>query len=197
MTIDDARTLAALERFDAVNATDPSFLDDGGVRVPRELLLARHLEAWVLRVDPTPSLALRLAARSQHLGRFLLPRAAFPEGRLGYLSWRKEQGRVQSERAIEILRELGFDAEVQERVREILQKQGLKTNPDVQKMEDALCLSFLEHEFGPFVEKHDDDKVVDIVQKTWRKMSERGHALALTLPLTGRAKTLVERALSS
>lgn len=195
MSNEDSRVLVALERFDAVNATDPTLVEDGGERVPRELLFARRLEAWVQRVEPNPSLALRLAARCQHLGRFLLPRSSFPEGRVGYLAWRKEQGRVQSARAIAILRELGFAEDVQTSVQGILTKQGLKTNSDVQTMEDALCLSFLEHEFVPFLERVDDAKAVDIVQKTWRKMSERGHALALALPLGGRAQALVLRAL--
>jgi hypothetical protein len=81
-------------------------------------------------------------------------------------------------------------------VRAINLKEGLKTNPDNQTMEDALCLSFLEHEFAEFAAKHEDEKVVDIVQKTWRKMSERGHEVSLQLPLSGRAQVLVGRALS-
>jgi hypothetical protein len=95
-----------------------------------------------------------------------------------------------------VLRQLGFSESTIEQVRRINLKEGLKTNPDTQTMEDALCLSFLEHEFSDFAEKHPDDKVIDIVQKTWRKMSERAHELALGLPLEGRAKELVARALS-
>jgi hypothetical protein len=106
-------------------------------------------------------------------------------------------GRFHADQASQVLREVGFEEELIAAVREINMKLGLQSNPDTATMEDALCLSFLEHEFGEFCEKHEDDKVIDIVVKTWKKMTDRGHAQALKLPLAGRSLELVQRALTS
>jgi hypothetical protein len=124
-----------------------------------------------------------------------MPRSEYPEGRIGYLKWRKDLSRRHAELASQVLVDLGFESALIEQVRKINLKQELKSDPECQTMEDALCLSFLEHEYPSFVTKHEDEKVVDIVQKTWRKMSERGQQLALQLSLHGRAKDLVARAL--
>jgi len=182
-------------RFDAENAQDPHRVDDAGTMRPRELVQADRLEAWVKRLAPEASLALRLAARCQHLARYRIPRSDYGEGRIEYLKWRKDLARMHADLAGAILREEGFDDATLAQVRAINLKQDLKSNPDAQTMEDALCLSFLEHDFVPFIPRYEDDKVVDIVRKTWRKMSDRGHDAALKLPLEGRALELVKKAL--
>lgn len=187
----------AIEQFNALNAQDPSKLIVDGKTVPKELVAAERLEAWVLQLEPQASDALRLAARCQHLKRWSVPRSDYPEGRVGYLKWRKDLSKKHAELASNVLRELGAPETLIESLRSLNLKEGLKTNPDTQTIEDALCLSFLEHEFAEFANKHDDEKVVDIVQKTWRKMSERAHAAALGLPFHGRAKDLVGRALGA
>jgi hypothetical protein len=194
--MDPERLQAALARFDALNAEDPEHLVVGGSPRPRELVQAERLERWVLRLAPEASLPLRLAARCQHLQRWAIPRGSYPEGRLGYLKWRKDLAHLHAERAGAVLQELGFDAGVIAAVRAIQLKQGLKSNPDTQVMEDALCLAFLEHEFEAFAAKHDDAKIVDIVQKTWRKMSPAGHAHALALAFAPRSLELIQRALA-
>jgi uncharacterized protein DUF4202 len=186
----------ALEAFRAANSADPNTLLDGGQPRPKELVDAERLAAWVERLEPSASEALVLASHCQHLCRWQLPRSSFPDGRLGYLTWRKALARFHADRAAEILRSVGYGEALIEQVRQINLKSGLRTNPDVQTMEDALCLSFLEHELDEFSGKHADDKVVDIIRKTWGKMSERGHARALELPLSSRAASLVARALS-
>ena len=186
----------AHEQFDRMNAQDPKHIVVDGVSRPRELMLALWLYAWVEKVQPEASVPLRLAARCQHLMRFSFPRSDYPEGRVGYLKWRKDLSRKHADLASKVLYDVGFDPHLIEAVRQINLKQELKTNPDCQTMEDALCLSFLEHEYGEFCERHEEDKVIDIVQKTWRKMSKRGHDLALTIPLEGRAQQLIVRALS-
>ncbi len=187
----------ALQRFDALNAEDPRSLTVAGAERPRELVRADWLERWVLRLAPDASVPLRLAARSQHLQRWAIPREDYPEGRLGYLEWRKAVARHHAQLAATVLEELGLDATTRDALRAIQLKQGLKTNPDTQVMEDALCLSFLEHEFADFAEKYDDAKVIDIVRKTWRKMSAAGQAEALRLSLPDAARRLVEVALSA
>lgn len=187
----------AILRFNALNADDPNKIEVAGEERPRELVAAERLEAWVLRLNPQASDALRLAARSQHLKRWTLPRSDYPEGRVGYLKWRKDLSKKHAELSSKVLRELDASEDLIESVRALNLKEGLKTNQDTQTIEDALCLSFLEHEFSAFAEKHDDEKVIDIVQKTWRKMSDRAHAEALGIPLDGRAKDLVGRALGA
>jgi hypothetical protein len=192
----EAMVAEAHRRFDALNAEDPRSVEPDGAARPRELVHAEWLEAWVHRVVPAPSLALRLAARCQHLARFRIPRDDYPRDRAGYLTWRRDLARMHADLAGEILAELGFDVATREAVRRINLKKTIKQDAEVQAMEDALCLSFLEHDFVPFIDDYDDAKVIGIVRKTWAKMSERGHELALELPLSGRARNLVERALS-
>lgn len=185
----------AVQRFAAANGNDPSRVTDGKTSRPRELVQSERLARWVERLEPNASEPLRLAARCQHLERWKIPRSSYPDGRTGYLMWRKDLGRFHAERASEILRDVGYDDETIERVRGIVQKRSLKVEPDVQTMEDALCLSFLEDEIEDFAKKHSDEKVVDILEKTWRKMSERGHREALRLPFSDGIRRLVERAL--
>jgi hypothetical protein len=186
----------AIARFNELNSQDPARVEQDGIVYPKELLAAQRLESWVLRVDPDASPALRLAARSQHLMRFLMPRRDYPEGRVGYLKWRKDMSRRHADLAAGVLSDSGFAPELIAEVRKIHQKEGLKSHPDTQKMEDALCLSFLSHEFAEFCEKHPDEKVIEIVQKSWLKMSELGHELALQIPFSGRAKELILLALT-
>jgi hypothetical protein len=187
----------AVRRFVTANSEDPIRISDSGELRPREVVDAERLFKWVTRLEPNASEPLRLAAHCQHLERWRIPRSSYPEGRTGYLLWRKELGRYHAARASEILRGVGYDDATVERVQNINQKKSLKLDPDVQTMEDALCLSFLEFEIDEFAAKHPDDKVIDILRKTWRKMSDRGHAEALRLPFSDRVGALVREALSS
>lgn len=185
----------AIALFRAENSRDPKLVLDRGAPRPRELVDAERLAAWVARLAPDASEALTLASHCQHLRRWESPRESYEPGRIGYLKWRKDLGRFHADNSARILREAGYESDVIEAVRAINLKQGLRTNPDVQTMEDALCLSFLEHELEEFAHKHPDDKVVDIIAKTWRKMSERAQKEALKLALPGHALGLVQQAL--
>jgi len=188
----------AIDAFTELNAADPVRQDVAGVPRPRLLVQAERLAAWVERLEPHASEALRLAARCQHLERWKIARGEFPEGRAGYLQWRTRLGRYHAERAREVLAGLGYDDETIHAVETIVTKQHLRSNPDSQTMEDALCLVFLEYEFDDFLDKYpDEDKAVDILQKTWKKMSPRAHAAALELTFSERARSLVARALGS
>jgi hypothetical protein len=191
------RFAEALTAFDHANAEDPVSLRVGGTERPRELLQAERLSTWVDRLRPNAPEALRLAARCQHLRRWEIPRNTYPDGRIGYLEWRKALSRFHADRSGEILRRAGYDDDTIERVRAINQKRGLKIDADVQTMEDALCLVFLEHELEGFARKHPAEKIVDILRKSWRKMSDEGHANALALTFAPEMKALVERALAS
>jgi hypothetical protein len=196
--MDDQRFQAAIAAFDAANAEDPNRELAGGAERPRTLLQAERLSAWIERLDANASTALRLAARCQHIERWTIPRDQFPKGRVGYLQWRTQLARYHADRSAEILRSVGFDEEEVSAVRRINLKQNLRSHRDSQTMEDALCLVFLQYELEDFLAKYPDEhKAIDILRKTWRKMSERGRALALALPLSSSARALVERALAS
>jgi hypothetical protein len=187
----------AIAAFDARNAEDPVRVGVAPVARPRALVEAERLSEWVLRLDANASVALRLAARCQHLERWTIPRESYPAGRVGYLTWRTELARFHARRASEILNEVGYDAETIQAVQRINLKQNLRSSSDSQTMEDALCLVFLEHEFDAFLAKYPDQaKAVEILRKAWKKMSDRGREAALELPLSPEARALVARALS-
>jgi hypothetical protein len=190
------RRARAIAAFAAENARDPRSVLDGGRERPRELVDAERLAAWVERLEPQASEALVLASFCQHLRRWEIPRSDYEAGRLGYLKWRKALARFHADQAGEILRGLGYPEDVLVAVRQIQTKQGMSLHPDVQTMEDALCLSFLEHELSLFALQHPDEKVIDIIAKTWGKMSDRAHQLALGLPLGARELSLVQAALA-
>jgi hypothetical protein len=196
-TADPARFREALARFDSANAEDPRTEVADGEALPYELLYARRMSARLEAFAPEASEAVRLAARSQHIRRWTIPRSAYPTGRIGYKQWRNALLKFHAETAGAILRAVGYDDATVERVQTLLQKQRLKRDPDVQTLEDVICLVFLEHYFADFAGQHDDDKLVGILRKTWAKMSPAGHDAALALALPPPLRALVEKALAA
>ena len=184
----------AVARFDRANAEDPNVETAGGASHPKELLYARRMSAALERFAPNASEVVRLAARCQHIRRWTVPRASYPEGRDGYRRWRTDLGRLHAETAGGILREVGYDDATVGRVQALLRKERLKADPEVQLLEDVVCLVFLGHYLAPFAAQHEGDKVVGILQKTWRKMSDRGRAGALDIELAPDLQALVTRA---
>lgn len=192
----DERLDAAFARIDEANAQDPNLERLDGQDFPKELLYGRRMSATLATFAPDADDAVKLAARAQHVQRWKIPRSDFPMDRKGYLAWRQKLYGMHAELAGEILREVGYDDATITRVGTLLRKKCLKTDPDVQLLEDVICLVFLEHYFAEFSVKHDDAKVIDILRKTWAKMSPRGHEAALALPM-GEERRLVERALAA
>jgi hypothetical protein len=178
----------ALARIDAVHAEDPD---------QKELVYAERMSAWLAKLVPQASEALKLAVRCQHLKRWAIPRASFPEGKVGYLSWRKQESLAHAALAGEILTSAGYDADAVKRVQSLVKKERIKHDPEAQALEDVTCLVFLEFELGAFASKHDEAKVVDILKKTWPKMSAQGQQAALALQLPPLLRRLVEKALAS
>ncbi len=193
-----ARFDAACARFDASHAGDPRKLGEGEAAEPRAIAYHRLVAAWVDRLDPAASESLRLAARSQHIERWTLARDGFDKGRRGYLKWRVACGEMHADRAAAILAEVGYEQEAIDRVRDLLRKRRLGHDAEVQTLEDAACLTFLEADFVAFARRHDEAQVIDILRKTWAKMSPAGHdaALELASTLPDAARKLVERALA-
>ncbi len=184
----------ARQLIDAAHAADPQRAADGRAA---ELVYADRMEAWVERLVAPATPALRLAARAQHLERWLVPRTTFPEGRAGYLTWRRSLYTRQAERARELLLAAGIDAAEAADVATWVSKTGLRTNLGTQALEDAACLVFLENEIGAFAARHADyprEKFVDILRKTWRKMSPAAQAAAAALPLPDGIADLVREA---
>lgn len=192
---DPDRFRRAIERFDAINAEDPNVATVDGVEHPKELLYAQRMTAWLERLFPDASEALRLAARSQHIKRWQIARTVYPMDRQGYHRWRTELGRFHADTAAGVLREVGYDAQTIARVQSLLRKERLKADPETQALEDVICLVFLEYYFAPFSELHDEQKLIGILRRTWAKMSPKGQQAALALSLPPEKRRLVEKAL--
>lgn len=181
--------------IDAANACDPHGCEVGGRREPAELVYGRRMTEALSRFDPAASELLRIAARGQHVERWTSPRNSYPEGRVGYLKWRKDLGDFHARRLGAIMAEAGYDADEAARVGAIVRKERLKLDPEVQTLEDVACIVFLSHYIGDFSTKTDRDKLAGILAKTWRKMSERGQAYAMTLDLPAEIPALLEQGL--
>ena len=187
---------AAIARFDAANAGDPNRDLVDGIEQPRELVYARRMTETLERFAPDAPDVVRLAVRCQHIRRWTISRADYPDGRDGYRGWRNDLARFHAETAGGILRGVGYGDALVARVQALLRKERLKTDPDVQLLEDVACLVFLQHYLPAFAPRHDEDKVVNILRKTWRKMSARGQAAALRLDLDPGLRQLLARATS-
>jgi hypothetical protein len=187
----------AMARFDAANGDDPNTEVYEGRRYPKELLYAQRMSAWLDKLAPDAPEALQLAARAQHIRRWAIPRSSYALGRTGYLQWRSALGKFHAETAGAILREVGYDEQIIGEVQSLLRKERLKLNPSTQLLEDAACLVFLEHYFADFAPLHEEAKVIEIVRKTWKKMSPRAHEAAGSLILVPAAQALVAKALGA
>ncbi len=187
----------ALAAIDAANADDPHTIVVGGVERSKELAHSELMTAWIERLVEHPTDAQQLAARAHHLRRWVSPRDSYPEGRAGYLRWRKDQGRRQAEEVAAILTHCGYDGATVERVQAIITKKGLKTDPEVQAHEDALCLVFLQTQLLDLAEQVGPDKAVDVLAKTVAKMTPRGRSEALELELSPTSRAALEQALTS
>jgi len=179
----DGRFAAAIAQVDAANGLDPNRETVAGSPRPKELIYAERMSAMLARFVPDASEALKLAARCQHIERWKTPRSDYPQTRAGYQQWRATLRDFHADRAGGILRDVGYDDATIARVRALIRKERMKSDPEAQALEDVVALVFLESYLEGFVATHGDyeeAKFVDIRQKTARKMSARGRAAALT-----------------
>ncbi|HUF76726.1 MAG TPA: DUF4202 domain-containing protein [Longimicrobiales bacterium] len=192
----DPRLVEAIERFDAAHREDPRALELDGETVPWSVHYHRRLAHWVHRFDPDASVALRLAAACQHIRRWQIPRTDYEAGRRGYRRWRSDLAKMHADIARKVLADVGFEEETIARVETLLRKSGLARDAEVQLFEDAICMVFFENEYVDHAAKHDDEKLVAILRRTWAKMSEAGRraALELAAELPERPRRLVEAA---
>jgi hypothetical protein len=191
---DGERLRRALVAIDAANAGDPQRISVRGDVRPKELAHAELVSEWVERLRPDASEALRLAARAHHVRRWEIPRVRYPEGRSGYLRWRMALGAHHAKVVGEILAGEGYGEPTIARVQEIVRKWNLGRDEEVQVLEDALCLVFLETQFHDLTRRLEPDKLLEVTRKTLRKMSPRAVELTAELPLDPQDRAYIERA---
>ncbi|AYN67701.1 DUF4202 domain-containing protein [Euzebyella marina] len=189
------KLIEAFKKFDEANSADPNIEVYKGESYPKEVLYAMRMTKQLNEFEPNASEALKLTARSQHIKRWEIPRESYEMNRVGYLKWRQELKKFHAKTASAILEEVGYDEETIDKVSFLLEKKQLKKNEETQILEDVICLVFMEYYFEDFSEEHPDEKVIDILQKTWRKMSEKGQEAALKLPLSQKSVDLVTTAI--
>ena len=186
----------AIALIDKKNAEDINTFQVADIEYPKELLYSQRMTRKLLQFDPNASKALQISARAQHICRWKIARKEYPMDRVGYLKWRETLKKMHAELTGEILQQVGFDDQFVDRVQKIILKKLLKKNEEAQALEDTTCLVFLDYYFEEFAAKHTDEKVIDILKKTWVKMSDKGHAAALKIPFSDKSLALVKQAIS-
>ena len=193
--MDHDRFSDAIVRIDAANGADPETEEVEGRSWPKALLYGLRMSACLDERAPGASEALRLAVRCQHIQRWKIPRGDFPVGRLGYREWRTELARYHAQTAGKILRDVGYDDAMVDRVQSLVRKERFKTDTEAQILEDVACLVFLRFYLSGFAAKQSDEKLVDILAGTWKKMSDSGRAAAREIELAPALKSLLDRAI--
>lgn len=186
---------AACELIDAENAQDPNSEIFQSITFPKELLYSNRMYERLMNFHPNASEAIQIASKAQHICRWEIPRESYPMDRLGYLKWREDLKKFHAKTTASILQKSGYDSEFIARVSFLIEKKLLKKDEETQLLEDVICLVFLEHYFDPFVQKHDSEKMKNIILKTWNKMSEKGHQEALKINYSASNLQLIKEAL--
>ena len=193
--MDEERFDKAMAQIDEANREDQVMEEVNGQAYPKELIYGQRMTIWLQRMAPEASEVLKLAVRCQHIQRWKILRQDYPEGRTGYKRWRTDLAKFHAETAAAILYDVGYDDETIHQVQSLVRKEQFKVDPEAQTLEDVACLVFLDHYFAAFSKKHDEEKLVDIVRKTWKKMSNKGRAAALGIALPEGLKAVVGKAL--
>ncbi len=186
----------AIALIDKKNSEDINSYHSHGLDFPKELLYSQRMSQKLLQFKSNASRALQIASRAQHICRWKIARDEYPMDRVGYLKWRETLKKMHAEITAEILKEVGYDDEFIERVSFLINKKLIKKNEESQTIEDVICLVFLDYYFEEFAAKHEDEKVIDILQKTWKKMSKEGQAEALRIKFSDKSLALIKEAIS-
>ena len=192
-----ARLRAALDAIDDANRADPTVVTVRDRTGPKEIIHADLVTEWVLRLRPDADDALLLAARGHHFRRWTVPRASYPAGRAGYLRWRKDLHGQHARELGVVLGDAGYDEATIARVQSIVRKDGLARageHDDVQVLEDALCLVFLETQLVDIAARLDPAKLPGVITKTAHKMSAAGLAQIAHVPLGPGAHRILDEA---
>jgi len=167
--------------IDAENEADPNNETYQGVTYPKELLYSDRMYEKLMAFEPNASEAVQIAAKAQHICRWKIARESYPMDRVGYLKWREDLKKFHAKTTAEILQKAGYDTTFIDRVSFLIEKKLLKKDEETQLLEDVICLVFLEYYLDAFVQKHDREKMKNIILKTWNKMSDKGHQEALKI----------------
>jgi len=186
----------ALEAFDRYNSNDPNKEYVNGQLVPKELLYSQRMTYRLLKYFPESPAYLQLAARGQHIGRWEIARSQYPLDKKGYFQWRNKLNEHHAEIVERILKNLEFGFQEIEKIKSLIKKKELATSPDTQVLEDVVCLVFLEYYCEAFAAKHDNEKVVDILRKTMKKMSEKAIRAVADISLSNKIKSMIYEASS-
>jgi len=185
----------ACQWIDAENAQDPNSEIYHAKTHPKELLYSNRMYERLMDFCPNASEQVQIASKAQHICRWKMPRESYPMDRVGYLKWREELKKFHAQTTAEILAKAGYSDEFIARVSFLIEKKLLKKDAETQLLEDVICLVFLEFYFDPFVQKHDREKMKNIILKTWNKMSELGHQEALKINFSEDNLELIKEAL--
>jgi hypothetical protein len=191
---DKKRFEKAIASFDAYNSNDPHRERSEDRDIPKEFLYGVRMTSKLNHYEPQAAEPVQLAARCQHIGRWEIARDSYPMDRKGYLTWRSQLALHHAKIAENILVECGYDNDAIEKVKFLLQKKQLHQNPDTQLLEDVICLVFIEFYLEEFAAQHADEKVIDILKKTLKKMSPRAIQEAIKIPVKDAVKKLIEKA---
>jgi len=194
--MNNSRLMTVLNAIDDINKEDPNMTLVNGENIAKELVYGQRMTTCINHHWPDANEYLQIAVRAQHIKRWHLKRNEFEAGRTGYLTWRKELGKFHAQLTATLMLENGYREEESEKTAAIIRKEKIKSNPDSQTLEDVACLVFLQYYFEEFAAKYQEEKIIDIVQKTWKKMSEKGHSIALSLSFPEHLSILVNKALS-
>jgi hypothetical protein len=198
--MNSSRLTAVHSAIDKINSEDPNKTLVNSFSQPNELLYGQYMTACLEQYFPQSNELVKIAVRAQHIKRWDSKRNEFDEGKAGYYQWRIAQGKFHAQLTKSLMLENGYDENEAELTACILRKEQLKTNEHTQILEDVACLVFLQYYFDAFAAKYteanNEAKIINIVQKTWGKMSDRGHEIALSLTLPDHLAALVGKALA-
>lgn len=192
----EEKLATALKLIDEAHSKDPKTIEIDGKEKPYELHYSQKMSNFLEKRNPSAPDTLQIAIRAQHFRRWEIPRDSYAMNKVGYHAWRTFLKKRQADMASQICLDCGYSKDDATRVAHLIRKEDLKNDEETQTLEDVACLVFLDDQFEEFEKQHDEEKVVKILQKTWGKMSEKGHELALSLPMTDRCKDIVSKALA-
>lgn len=186
----------AIAHIDMKNTEDIHIEYFQGKEFPKELLYSQRMSQTLLEYKSEASEELQIAARAQHICRWKIARSKYPMDKVGYLKWRETLKKMHAVLTSEILKDVGYDSEFIDRVSFLINKKLIKKDEGSQTLEDVICLVFLNYYFEEFAVKHQEEKVIDIIRKTWKKMSDKGHKAALRLKYSDKSMSLIKQAIA-
>ena len=190
------RLNAVLSAIDLINNEDPNQITFDDSTHPKEVIYGLQMSNMLDKHWPQANELLKIAVRAQHIKRWHLKRTEYDLGKKGYFKWRIALGKYHAELTEQLMLKQNYSAAEAMQTAAIIRKEKLKSNSDSQTLADVACLVFLQFYFDDFANKHSEEKVVRVLQKTWGKMSEQGQNIALTLTLPDHLAALVAKALA-